>query len=47
MQGVKFGKMIIKKRFGKRNFVQYLGLKNDDYALVPKKRKRRPNTFLV
>ena len=33
--------MIIKKRFGKRNFVQYLGLKNDDYALVPKKKKKQ------
>jgi hypothetical protein len=41
MQGVKFGKMIIKKRFGKRNFVQYLGLQNDDYALVPKKKKKK------
>jgi hypothetical protein len=33
--------MIIKKRFGKRNFVQYLGLQNDDYALVPKKKKKQ------
>lgn len=33
--------MIIKKRFGDRNFVQYLGLKNDDYALVPKKKKKQ------
>ena len=33
--------MRIKKRFGPRNFVQYLGLKNDDYALVPKKKKKQ------
>ena len=33
--------MIIKKRFGKRNFVQYLGLNNDDYSLVPKKKKKK------
>ena len=33
--------MRIQKRFGPRNFVQYLGLKNDDYALVPKTKKRK------
>ena len=33
--------MQIQKRFGPRNFVQYLGLKNDDYALVPKKKKKQ------
>ena len=31
--------MIINKRFRKQNFVQYLGPQNDDYALVPKKKK--------
>ena len=42
MQGCIFGSnMRIKKRFGPRNFVQSLGLKNDDYALVPKKKKKQ------
>jgi hypothetical protein len=39
MQGMEIGNMIIKKRFGKR-IVQYSG-SNDDYALVPKKRKKQ------
>ena len=36
--------MIIKKRFGARNFVQYLGLK-DTYSIGPKA-KRKKQEFL-